>query len=104
MTLLVVLMLGGGVVLIISAIECVSILQTAKDVWNGDVAGYTWQCGGNASSGAKKAIGNAIRGGATAPFIPPLGPSVLPGGAGPGASGGADLYGWEGWSSWHTRF
>lgn len=44
MTFIIVLLMGGGVLLIVSAIECTSLGTTIKDVWSGDVSKYTWTC------------------------------------------------------------
>ena len=54
MTFVIVLLMGAGVLLIISAMECTSLIQTTADVWSGAVAGYTWQCGGANLSGGTK--------------------------------------------------
>ena len=54
MTFILMLLLGGGVLLIASAIECTSIIQTAADVWSGAVSGYTWRCGAKDLSGGTK--------------------------------------------------
>lgn len=62
MTFIVVLLMGGGVLFIISAIECTSLGQTVQDVWSGDVSKYTWTCQNGVDlsgvNGALSAIGN----------------------------------------------
>ena len=68
MTFVLRVLLGGGVLLIISAIECTSILQTAKDTWSGAVSGYTWQCQGGkpATASTGNPVTGAILGGTLA--------------------------------------
>ena len=61
MTFVLMLLLGGGVLLIVSAIECTSIVQTFSDVLDGTIVGYTWRCGGGKPGTASG--GNPITGG-----------------------------------------